>query len=148
MLFIILSVLLTLIFMVLAIIHFYWAFGGRWGFEAALPTNLTGKKVLNPRSIHSLLVGVGLSVFVCFYLLLVIFPEIVIHVWRINSVAWVIPSIFLLRAVGDFKYVGFFKKIKTTQFAKMDNQLYSPLCTLIAFLGFTIQLIGLLKPIS
>jgi len=38
---------------------------------------------------------------------------------------------FFFRAVGDFNYVGFFKKVKNTGFAKRDNRYYSPLCLLV-----------------
>jgi hypothetical protein len=34
----------------------------------------------------------------------------------------------LLRAVGDFRLVGFFKKITGSRFARLDTMLYSPLC--------------------
>ena len=36
------------------------------------------------------------------------------------------------RAVGEFKYVGFFKKVRGTRFARMDTILYSPLCLLLS----------------
>ncbi len=38
----------------------------------------------------------------------------------------------LARAVGDFKYVGFFKKLRDSRFATLDSWLYSPLCLLLA----------------
>jgi hypothetical protein len=53
---------------------------------------------------------------------------------------WVIALIFIARAIGDFKYGGFSKKIKTTSFAKMDTQYYTPLCL---YLGLTSILIAL-----
>ena len=34
----------------------------------------------------------------------------------------------LARAIGEFKYVGFFKKVGGSAFARMDTLLYSPLC--------------------
>lgn len=34
----------------------------------------------------------------------------------------------LARAVGEFKYVGFFKRVRTSRFATLDTWLYSPLC--------------------
>ncbi len=55
---------------------------------------------------------------------------------------YVIGSIFLLRAIGDFKYVGFFKSIKNTEFGRMDTQFYSPLCL---YLGITSLLIKVLN---
>jgi hypothetical protein len=49
-----------------------------------------------------------------------------------------IAIIFLIRAIGDFRYVGFLKKIKNTKFAKKDTKYYSPLCSLISVLAFII----------
>jgi hypothetical protein len=53
--------------------------------------------------------------------------------------SWFIPVVFLLRAVGEFRYVGFFKKIKNTSFAKMDSQYYSPLCLAVGVLALIIK---------
>jgi hypothetical protein len=36
------------------------------------------------------------------------------------------------RAVGEFKYVGFFKSVRGSRFARMDTLVYSPLCLLLA----------------
>ena len=36
------------------------------------------------------------------------------------------------RAIGDFKYVGFFKRVRGSKFARMDTLVYSPLCLLLA----------------
>lgn len=73
-------------------------------------------------------VGAGLLLFGVFYLIKVdliafVLPEIVM-----KAASWVIPIIFLFRAMGDFKYVGFFKKVTSTSFAKRDSSYYSPLC--------------------
>ena len=37
----------------------------------------------------------------------------------------------LARAVGEFKYVGFFKRVRGSRFARLDTRLYSPLCLLL-----------------
>jgi hypothetical protein len=42
--------------------------------------------------------------------------------------------------MGEFNYVGFFKKVKDTEFAKWDTKLFSPLCLLISSFGFAIEL--------
>jgi hypothetical protein len=44
--------------------------------------------------------------------------------WALVGVA----AAMLLRAVGDFRLVGFFKKITGSRFALLDTILYSPLC--------------------
>lgn len=38
----------------------------------------------------------------------------------------------LARAVGDFRYVGFFKRVRGTRFARLDTLVYSPMCGLLA----------------
>jgi hypothetical protein len=38
----------------------------------------------------------------------------------------------LARAVGEFKYVGFFKRVRGSRFARLDSLVYSPLCLLLA----------------
>lgn len=37
-----------------------------------------------------------------------------------------------LRAVGDSRYVGFFKRVRGSTFATLDTFVYSPLCLLLA----------------
>lgn len=133
-----LSIVLTILFFVLAAIHFYWGYGGQWGFTNSLPTNEQGVRILNPKTIDSVIVGLGLLLFGTFYLFLGEIVKIKIARWFKNILQWLIPLIFILRAVGDFKYVGFFKEIKTTEFANLDTNFYSPLCLVIGFIGFIV----------
>jgi len=44
---------------------------------------------------------------------------------------WVLAGVFILRAVGDFRLIGFFKKVKNTEFARYDSLLYAPLCLIL-----------------
>lgn len=134
----ILSFLLSSIFFLLALLHFYWAMGGKWGFAKALPTNEKGKRMLNPSPMASAIVGVGLSLFGLFYLLKASILSHNLPEWIFQYGAWIIPSIFLLRAIGDFKYVGFFKKVRQTEFGQLDTKFYAPLCLVIALLGMAI----------
>ena len=46
---IIFSFILSLIFFALAVIHFNWAIGAKWGFDKTLPTNESGKKNIEPK---------------------------------------------------------------------------------------------------
>ena len=137
----ILSILLSIIFIGLGIIHFNWVIGGKFGFSESLPTKETGEKVLNPKKMDSAIVGIGLTVFGVFYFLKSGLIEFSQPEWVLKYVGWIIPSIFLLRAIGEFKYVGFFKKVKKTEFAKWDTKLFSPLCLAIAAIGIIIQLV-------
>ena len=38
----------------------------------------------------------------------------------------------LARAIGEFNYVGFFKRVRGSRFARLDTLVYSPLCLLLA----------------
>ena len=37
-------------------------------------------------------------------------------------------AVLVLRAIGDFRLVGFFKRVRGSRFARLDTLLYSPLC--------------------
>ncbi|MDT0606272.1 DUF3995 domain-containing protein [Croceitalea rosinachiae] len=132
---IILARTVTIIFFVLAMIHFYWALGGQWGFESTLPSNEQGIKVLDPKTIDSIMVGSILLLFGILYLFsLTLLKNKILNLIRNNGL-WTIPIIFIIRAIGDFKYVGFFKQIKGTAFANLDTTFYSPLCLIIGLMG-------------
>ncbi|MDR7132590.1 uncharacterized membrane protein YidH (DUF202 family) [Algoriphagus sp. 4150] len=133
-----LPILLIISFSGLALIHFYWASGGQRGFESALPTNEQGIRMLNPQTIDSIIIGVALSLFGLFYWSTFISAKGKFPYWIKIIGLWIIPIIFALRALGDFKYIGFFKQIKSTEFAKLDTLFYSPLCLFIALIGFVL----------
>ncbi len=138
----VLSTLESAILIALSLIHFNWAFGGKWGFDKALPTNENGKRVLNPKKIDSAIVGLGLLVFGIYYLIRTRLIFIDIPLWILNYLGWFIVVIFTARAIGDFRYVGFFKRIKNTEFGKLDSQYFSPLCLCMAILAMLLELIN------
>ena len=131
-----LTILEASILLILSLIHFTWVFGGKFGFEAAIPTNLKGEKVLNPKAIDSLIVASGLLIFALYFLI----KEDIITISLPASIdkcgGWVICTIFLFRAIGDFKYVGFFHKVRGTRFSDMDLKLFSPLCLTLSLIGY------------
>lgn len=135
------ALLLSFIFFVLAIVHVNWVFGGEFGFNKSLPTKENGERVLNPKKRDSAIVAIGLFSFSIFYLAKSSIVTIVIPVWVFNYGSYIIPAIFLLRAIGDFKYIGFFKKVKNTAFGKLDSKFYAPLCLGIAIIGLLIEFI-------
>lgn len=45
---------------------------------------------------------------------------------------WLAAGLFALRVVGDFRYVGLFRSIRKTAFARMDRIFYTPLCATYA----------------
>ena len=132
---ILLSILLADIFFGLSCIHIYWGLGGKWAFADAFPTNEDGTQLQQvPGMAASFIVAAGLFCFGLFYLIKAEIVSISLPTILNNYGLWIIAGIFLLRAIGDFNYVGIFKKIKTTPFAKKDNKIYTPLCM---FIGLT-----------
>ncbi len=136
-----LSIILSIIFFILGAIHLNWVIGGKFGFAESLPTKENGERVLNPKKIDSAIVGLGLISFGLFYIIksgIIIYdlPE-----WILKYGGWIIPAIFILRAIGEFKYVGFFKRVIHTNFGKLDTRFFSPLCVIIGLLGIIIQIL-------
>jgi len=129
--FAVLAVALIAIFSLLALVHVYWAFGGRVGKVAAIP-ELRGTPSFVPGRTATLLVACGL--FACVALVgaaagLIDVPvEAVVIRWGCFGLA----LLLLLRAIGDFRLVGFFKTVRGSRFAWLDSALYSPLCFALA----------------
>jgi Protein of unknown function (DUF3995) len=123
-LFSIVQLLNTIIFLTISVFHFYWAFGGKLGSQAVIP-KIEGKLVFQPPVLATVLVALAM-----------LFGAWLS--WKANRDIifiygnLIIGIVMLLRAIGDFKYVGFFKKIKGTLFAQNDIRYYSPLCLLIS----------------
>lgn len=129
----IISILLFLTFAFLAGIHFYWAFGGRWGSQAVFPTKndiIIEQKM--PGILPTLIVAFGLLAIGFFILKKGAILNFKIPFWLDKYGLWIIAGIFIIRAVGEFNYVGFFKKIKHTKFGINDTKYYSPLWLLLA----------------
>lgn len=131
-------IVLILIFFVIGLIHISWVFGHEYGFRASLPMKETGELLFLPKKIDCLIVGLGLLAFGFYYLVNSGLFEMAFPIWLVNYGKWVIPSIFIIRSIGDFRYVGFFKSIKSTSFGKLDTKFFSPLCLLIGVLGLIV----------
>ena len=134
------SIILSFIFLLLSIIHVYWALGGRKGKENAIPTKDNNTKVFSPGIFSTLIAALGLCAFGVFILIKVKLLNIPIPLLLDKYGLWIIAIIFLLRAIGNFKYVGFFKKIRHTKFGEYDTKYYSPLSLVISILAFFLEL--------
>ncbi|WP_163411008.1 DUF3995 domain-containing protein [Flavobacterium ajazii] len=132
------ALILFLVFLFLSSIHFYWAFGGKRGSQGVYPTKTDGSPMKPPGILATLIVAVGLLCFGLFYLIKGGFILIELPLWLNEKGLWILSGIFILRSIGDFKYLGFFKKIKNTRFAINDTKFYSPLCLIIGILTLLI----------
>lgn len=131
---------IAVLFFLLSAMHIYWLFGGLVGLEASLPTDADGRRVLNPKKFDTLIVALGLAFFGLFYLVVLEVIRISSYPILLDILGWIIPAIFILRSIGEFRYVGLFKKVRTTNFASWDDKLYIPLCAFIGISGLLIKL--------
>ena len=130
----------TVVFIILSFVHIYWAFGGKRYSDRVIPEKLSGEKEFIPGVFATIIVAFGLLLFALF---------------TINSFSlWFEPAysnyafgfiavVFCLRSMGDFKYVGFTKKVKGTLFAEYDTKFYSPLSLYLGCSSFLILLFHL-----
>jgi hypothetical protein len=119
-----------LAFVALALWHFYMAFVPGSG-EGAVPS-VEDRQLFRPTRHATVLVGIILLLFSALVaatagMISVGVPQVVLS-W----LSYVLAAGLLARAVGEFKYVGFFKRVHNTKFARLDTLLYSPLCLLLA----------------
>jgi hypothetical protein len=124
---------LFVILVALAGLHVFWVFGGRAGLEDVIPF-ADGEPLVRPGAAATVLVALLLFAAAAVSLWRGVLPHASPH-WIPRCGIWVIALIFAGRAVGDFRYVGFFKKIRGTTFSRNDSLVYSPLCTAIAGLA-------------
>lgn len=136
-----LTLLAVALLAAIGIIHFYWAFGGKRGVAYAIPTR-GGEPLFRPMRIVTFMVGLVMLGFAPLAGLLG-FYDLDHIAWKDELVVlgWLVSGVFLVRAVGEFNTVGFFKKVRDTAFAKYDTCFYSPLCL---FLGFVFGLLAYL----
>lgn len=136
-----LAQLLAGILTVLALLHLPWLLGARRGLAAVVPT-VRGKAAFTPGPVATLLVILGLLAaagIVLWRAGWVSFPG---PAWIPRVGIWGLAVVFAARAVGDFRLVGFFKTVRGTRFARLDDRVFSPLCVLIAGLAAWIGILG------
>ena len=130
-----------LIFAALSILHFYWAAGGKWGATNSVPAKASGETLFMPSPLATFVVALGLLGLALVMLGNSGFFDFLIARKYLYYADIAIGALFIIRAIGDFLYVGFFKKVIGTVFAKYDTAFYSPLCLLLGlisiYLGIT-----------
>lgn len=134
-----LGAVLLLTFSALSILHIYWAFGGRRGLLQVIP-EVDGEPVFRLDFNFSFLtLGVAFLLAMAGGLCAVQGRLLWISPCEWSRLGmWCLSAVFALRAIGEFRLVGFFKRVKGTTFATWDTRLFSPLCLAIAVLAATL----------
>jgi len=130
----VLPLLLASVFFLLALIHIYWACGGQAWLGMAVPERPAKddasamEKAFQPGKAGTFAVGLALLTIAGMAALRGGLLGAAVQHPALRVALAVVAATMLLRAIGEFRLVGFFKKIKGTRFARMDSLLYSPLC--------------------
>jgi hypothetical protein len=124
--------------------HLLWALGGRLGFSVSLPQRPDGVPVIHHRlgrwrpaaaMVAVALIALGALALAAEGQLALPFPSGVMR-----AVLGIAGFALVLRAILPTPWTGFFKRIRTTRWARYDSFLYSPLALL---LGGALLLIAL-----
>lgn len=126
-----LGIMLAVVLAALALLHVYWAAGGRRGGAAAVPT-ADGRRLFDPSPLGTYAVAAALLLAA-----LVILGRLGVWAgpfpaWVFYWAAWGISATFLARSIGEFNYLGLFKRVRDTDFARRDTRLFTPLSLFIA----------------
>lgn len=114
----------SVVFVILALWHVYWASGGKVGSTCAIPaiSSTDSRPLFVPRPHMTALIAVllfGMAVSQWFT------PAI--NQWTSGVLAF----IFFARTIGDRRHVGLLKTIRPTQFSQWDDRYFVPLCFLL-----------------
>jgi len=133
----ILAASLIAVFVALAALHVFWAAGGHAGGGAAIPRT-AGRALFTPSPLATLAVAGALvaAALVTGAAAGWLGRGAPLRVGR--PLAYALAVVFALRAMGDFRYVGFFKSLGDDPFRSWDTWLFSPLCLLIALAALTV----------
>ena len=114
-----------------AAFHLHWALGGRRGFSVSLPQRPDGRPVMAHRLTwwRPAAGGVALCLIVLAILLLAWAGHLPLPLPRawLRSFLCLVGAVFVARALVPNLYVGLFKRLRTTRWARYDTRLYSPL---------------------
>lgn len=124
------ALLLSGILALLGLIHIYWAFGGQSGSAAAVP-ELAGRPAFKPSRSSTLAVAIALFVAAALVmatagLIADPFPPPIARILTFG-----LGAVFVVRSIGDFRLVGFFKRVRGSRFAQLDTFVYAPLCLIL-----------------
>jgi hypothetical protein len=116
------------------VFHLYWAGGGRKGADAVIPRRPLeqgGAPLFSPSPLGTFSVAMFLAGVLGLAAAVQQGADLVVP-WAWTRVLLAACGlVFIVRAIGEFRYVGFFKRVKDSPFAYWDTRLFSPFILLI-----------------
>jgi hypothetical protein len=124
------AIALASVLLALAALHMFWAIRNRFEGSSVVIPKVGDRPVFTPSRTATLAVAcaLGAGAFVALaqgHALGFAAPP------PVRWAAYAAGFAFTARAIGDFRLVGFFKRIKGTDFARWDYYLFAPLSALI-----------------
>jgi hypothetical protein len=135
------TLILALVFIGLTALHAAWGLGLRLGEGSFLPQRADGTPLFVPGPAVCFGAALLFLLTAGVFLMRIGLFAALIPAWGSYAGIWVIAAVTLLRAIGDLRYCGVTKQIRTTKFARMDTLVYTPFCLIISVLSVAIQLL-------
>jgi hypothetical protein len=126
-----LAAMAACILTLVATIHMYWALGGSVGVADAISQTPKGS-LSRLSSITALLVALVLILAADLMLTRLGLATARLPVWGMRLMCAALAIVFLGRAIGDFRHIGFFKRVGGSRFARLDSAIYSPVSLFLA----------------
>ena len=119
------------ILIAVAVAQMYWTLGGSIGLPLTVPGTVRAPPY-RPTGMNRLLVSLSLLVAADLMLVRVGVLTTRIPELGLRVACGALAAAFLARAIGDFRYYGFFKRVTDSPFARLDTAVYSPVCAYLA----------------
>ena len=111
------------------VFHVYWGLGGRMMADVVIPAKLTltgPQKLFSPSPLAAFVVAGYLAAIMLLAWLVAEKQPLLLYLETLRILLGIAGIIFVIRAIGYFRYVVFLKRVKGTHFARWDNCLFSP----------------------
>ncbi|WP_168798752.1 DUF3995 domain-containing protein [Herbaspirillum sp. ST 5-3] len=125
------AVAVCVIFIGLALWHFRMALAPTVAGSGAVPT-VEGKPLFVPSRRATVTVGFALLLAAALVAITDGLIPLAVPKAVPSALSYALALGLLGRAIGEFKYLGFFKRVRGTRFARLDTLVYSPLCLLLS----------------
>jgi hypothetical protein len=119
------------VFVLLSAWHVFMALAPSAGRSGAVPS-VQGRPLFVPSRRATLAVAVGLLLFAVLVAATAGLLDFGISRQLLAWLCYALAAGLLGRAIGEFRYVGFFKRVRGSRFATLDTLLYSPLCLVLS----------------